>query len=219
MFNGFNKKTIEILDSLKFNNNKPYYNSIKEKYTENVTKPLKLLSEDLIEVLRDIDIDLVANTRYCVSTPFADARFNKAKPIKEYVYLRYRINPQKSSNVLGYFFDASPEGMKYGLKLYKASPRGVRDIGDELLWENLDVLNALAGKGYLLTMGGSDEHEERFSKVALNKKEWVKGKDFMLYKKCDIEDTFFERALFDKISADFCELKNVYYILKDTIVL
>ena len=100
MFNGFNEKTISVLDSLKFNNSKSYYNNIKEEYAENVIKPLKLLNEDLIGVLGEIDGDLILNTRYCVSSPFSDARFIKSKQLKEYVYLRYRVNPQKSCNVL-----------------------------------------------------------------------------------------------------------------------
>ena len=52
MFDGFNQKTISVLDSLKFNNSKSYYNNIKEEYAENITKPLKLLSEELIGVDR-----------------------------------------------------------------------------------------------------------------------------------------------------------------------
>lgn len=217
MFNGFNKETISVLDSLKFNNNKIYYNSIKERYAENITKPLKLLSEALICVLGEIDNDLVLNTRYCVSTPFSDARFNKAKPIKEYVYLRYRVNPHKSSNVFGYFFDASPEGMKYGLKVYKASHRGICDIGDLLLWENLELLNALKGRGYSLMMGGDNEYEERFEKIDLEK-EWVARNEFMLYKHSKIEDVFFKRELFEKISEDFFELKDIYFILKEALI-
>lgn len=217
MFNGFNKETISVLDSLKFNNNKTYYNSIKERYGENITKPLKLLSEALICVLGEIDTDLLLNTRYCVSTPFSDARFNKAKPIKEYVYLRYRVNPHKSCNVLGYFFDASPEGMKYGLKVYKASHRGICDIGDLLLWENLELLNALKGRGYSLMMGGDNEYEERFEKIDLEK-EWVARNEFMLYKHSKIEDVFFKRELSEKISEDFFELKDIYFILKEALI-
>lgn len=70
MFNGFNKKTVSVLDSLKFNNSKSYYNNIKEEYAENITKPLKLLSKELIGVLGEIDGDLILNTRYCVSSSF-----------------------------------------------------------------------------------------------------------------------------------------------------
>lgn len=217
MFNGFNKKTVSVLDSLKFNNSKSYYNNIKEEYAENITKPLKLLNEELIGVLGEIDGDLILNTRYCISSPFSDARFNKSRPLKEYVYLRYRVNPQKSCNVLGYFFDASPEEMKYGLKVYKASHRGICDIGDLLLWENTELLNALEGRGYSLAMGGASEHEERFEKINLEK-EWVSRNEFMLYKRSKIEDVFFKRELFEKIKWDFFELSDVYFILKEALI-
>ena len=55
MFDGFNKRTVSILDSLKFNNSKSYYNNIKEEYAENITKSLKLLSEEIIGVPGEID--------------------------------------------------------------------------------------------------------------------------------------------------------------------
>ena len=52
MFDGFNKRTVSILDSLKFNNSKSYYNNIKEEYAENIKSRL---SEEIIGVPGEID--------------------------------------------------------------------------------------------------------------------------------------------------------------------
>ena len=107
--------------------------------------------------------------------------------------------------------------MKYGLKVYKASHRGICDIGDLLLCENLELLNALKGRGYSLMMGGDNEYEERFEKIDLEK-EWVARNEFMLYKHSKIEDVFFKRELLEKISEDFFELKDIYFILKEALI-
>jgi uncharacterized protein (DUF2461 family) len=43
MFDGFSQKTVSILLSIRFNNNREYFNTIKQEYIENVKKPLELL--------------------------------------------------------------------------------------------------------------------------------------------------------------------------------
>lgn len=82
--------------------------------------------------------------------------------------------------------------MKYGLKVYKASHRGICDIGDLLLWENTELLNVLEEKGYSLVMGDASEYEERFEKINLEK-EWFSRNEFMLYKPLENRRCFFSK--------------------------
>lgn len=102
-------------------------------YLEGVKYPLEELYYELYSYFSKIDSDLLTNKRRSISSAYNDARFCSDNPIKEYFYIRFKKDTANKKNALGFFFDASLDGYKFGLNIYNLDARGMEKIRDYIL--------------------------------------------------------------------------------------
>jgi hypothetical protein len=218
MFEGFNQKTVSILLSIQFNNNREYFNTIKQEYPENVKRPLELLYHDLSAFLHELDPDMLFSPRKCISTPYKDARFNRTSPIKEYIYLRFLASGDKKNDIPGFFFDASADDMRCGINVYQASHAGICKIGCALR-QNIDLLDrVLDASQFSISMGGAAEYKEVFQELKSISKEWLGRNCFMIYKCESTGEMFFSRDLYHYLRDAFTALFPVYALIKGALL-
>ena len=216
MFSGFSKDTIKYFEDVSSNNNKLYFRQHKTDYLDYVKAPLKLLHTDLSEILYMIDPELCINPARCISSEYTDARFSKSKPIKEYLYLRYRLLRSRKDNIPGLFFDSSRDGLRYGLKIYNSTSKGMSYFRDALL-NNLKESQILFKNIHSITnitVEGKDFAKDHFPAVDLPLKDWLNKKDIMFCYSSEITDSFFSRVLSDEIEETFLSLSGMYQFLK-----
>ena len=217
MVEGFSQKTVSILLSIQFNNNREYFNSIKQEYLEYVKKPLERLYHDLSAFLYELDSDILLSPRKCISTPYKDARFNRTSPIKEYIYLRFLASGDKMNNIPGFFFDASAGDMRCGINVYQASHAGICKIGGALR-QNTDLLDrVLEASQFSISMGGAAEYKDVFQEIGSESKEWLGRNCFMIYKCESTGEMFFSRDLYLYLRDAFAALFPVYALIKDAL--
>ncbi len=133
MFQGFNESTIMYYKAIHKENSKKVYQDNEQLYLEGVKFPLDELYFELYNYFNGIDRDLLSNRRRCVSSAYNDARFCCETPIKEYFYIRFKLNRMNKKNALGFFFDASLDGYKYGLNIYNPDANGMNKIREYIL--------------------------------------------------------------------------------------
>ena len=95
--------------------------------------PLEELYYELYSYFSKIDSDLLSNKRRCISSAYNDARFCSDAPIKEYFCIRFKPDKENKKNALGFFFDASLTGYKFGLNIYYLNAEGMKKIRDYIL--------------------------------------------------------------------------------------
>lgn len=95
--------------------------------------PLEELYYELYSYFSKIDSDLLSNKRRCISSAYNDARFCSDAPIKEYFCIRFKPDKENKKNALGFFFDASLTGYKFGLNIYHLNAEGMKKIRDYIL--------------------------------------------------------------------------------------
>ena len=133
MFEGFNESTIRYYQAIGRNNCKNTHQENEMLYLEGVKYPLEELYYELYGYFSKVDSDLLSNKRRCISSAYNDARFCSDAPIKEYFYIRFRLDTVNKKNALGFFFDASLTGYKFGLNIYNLDTRGMEKIRDYIL--------------------------------------------------------------------------------------
>ncbi len=133
MFEGFNESTIGYYQAISRNNCKNTHQENQVLYLEGVKYPLEELYYELYSYFSKIDGDLLSSKRRCISSAYNDARFCNDTPIKEYFYIRFKLDTVSKKNALGFFFDASLTGYKFGLNIYNSDARGMEKIRDYIL--------------------------------------------------------------------------------------
>lgn len=133
MFEGFNESTTGYYQAIKKDNSKNTHKENKMLYVDGVKYPLEELYSELYQYFSKTDRDLLGNKRQCISSAYNDARFCRNAPIKEYFYIRFKLDKVSKKNVPGFFFDASLTGYKFGLNIYNSDARGMEKIREYIL--------------------------------------------------------------------------------------
>lgn len=213
-FNGFNRNTNSFLFELQFNNTIEKQSENLIKYKEYITKPINLLYLDLLDIVNQIDIPFETKPAKCISTPYTDRRFSPTVPLKEYMYLRFRV-ADKKKDILGLYFDMGSEMYGYGLKIYKPTGAGM-----ELLREKIEnhlslaskYLDDLMEKGFEIT--GEIYKKDHYSELEdCAAKNLLNRKSFSISKSVPIKDMVYCSDLAGELSNAFMDLKDIFELL------
>lgn len=219
MFRGFNTSTVEYFEAIRKENSKKTYNENAALYLEGIKYPLDELYMELYNFFGDRDNDLLSNKRRCLSSAYNDARFSREAPIKEYFYIRFKLDKADRKNMLGFFFDASLDGYKYGLNIYKPDARGMERIRDYILDNRhfaAEVIEKFIGLN-LLELQGEKYKNPSYTGENVLLQEWLERKRISFIYTESLNPCFYERAILERICRAFDSAMDVYFMLKEAL--
>lgn len=208
-FKGFDKRAVDFLFALRFSNTLENQQKNAADYKKYISLPLNLLYLDLLEIIGQFDMDFETKPVRCVSSPYTDRRFSPTAPLKEYMYLRFR-QANKSSDMLGLYFDMGCEAYGYGLRIYKASTGGVNKLKEKIS-ANTKLFSSLVDdlKSNGFEISGAGYKKDRFPDIEpCSAKQLLNMKSFSVSKVRAINDNIFSRALENEIANAFLDLKD-----------
>ena len=220
MFQGFNISTIKYYEALRKENSKKIYSENAILYLEGVKCPLEELYMELYNYFSKWDRDLLSNKRRCLSSVYNDARFCRETPIKEYFYIRFKLDKADRKKMLGFFFDASLDGYKYGLNIYNMDARGMERIRDYILDNRKfasEVIEKFSKSDFLELQG------EKYKKLSYTDEnallqDWLERKRISFIHEEPLNLCFYEREILDCICAAFDSAMDVYFMLKEILL-
>ncbi len=215
MFNGFPKELIPFWLELPLNNTIEALPENKQRYDEVVGKPLRKLFEALVPVISEFCPELEVKPSRCISSPYTDRRFSHDTPLKEYVYLRFRLL-NRESDVVGFYFDMGLSHYGYGLRVYNSTAEGMQALREKLIFRLPEAEKALPnatenGFKSIDTLYKRD-HFPALADGAV--KDIMNRKSFCLEKTVPVGEAVFSRVLADELSEGFTELKPLFKIIK-----
>lgn len=219
MFQGFNTSTIKYYEAIKKENSKKIYTENEMLYLEGVKYPLGELYIELYNYFSERDRDLLGNKRRCISSAYNDARFSRETPIKEYFYIRFKMDKADRKNMLGFFFDASLDGYKYGLNIYNMDVKGMERIRDYIL----DNRHYAAGvidkfnKSDLLELHGEKYTKPSYTNEDALLRDWLERKRISFIHEEPLNPCFYEREILDRMCSAFDSVMDVYFMLKEAL--
>jgi uncharacterized protein (TIGR02453 family) len=223
MFEGFNESAVTFLKNIMANNNKQYFNEHKADYENFIKRPLIELYYELLDTIVDIDNQIEMKLQRSISTPYTDSRFMQKKPIKEYLYLRYKLNQNRKTDIPGFFFDASIETVRFGLKIYNTTSSGMEKVRLGLL-ENTAYYNNYIKelqKKKIKLYDCEKFKRDHYPEINEPLKGWLNSKDFRVYYllgdyKAE-QSIFFKGELKTRIADVFRRLKKLYNVIKTSL--
>lgn len=219
MFQGFNESTIMFYEAIRKENCKKVFQENAQLYLEGVKNPLDELYFELYNYFYGIDRELLSNKRKCISSAYNDARFCCGTPIKEYFYIRFKMNRTSKKNALGFFFDASLEGYKYGLNIYHPDAGGMDKIRDYIL-DNKHFAKSVIedfNEAGLLEIHGEKYKRARYPKEDIVLQEWLERKRIFCTYEEKISDVFYKREILNHIFSAFDSAKEIYFMLREAL--
>lgn len=219
MFQGFNESTIMYYKAIRNENCKKVHQDNEQLYLEGVKIPLDELYFELYNYFNGIDRNLLSNRRRCISSAYNDARFCCGTPIKEYFYIRFKLNSANNKNALGFFLDASLDGYRYGLNIYNPDAGGMNKIREYIL-DNRHfakrVIEAFNETG-LLEIKGEKYKRAYYPNEDIVLQEWLEHKRISFIHEENLSDTFYKREILDYIFSAFDSVNEVYFMLKEAL--
>lgn len=219
MFQGFNESTLRYYEAIRKSNCKNTHKKNEILYLEGVKYPLEELYYELYNYFSKVDHDLLSNKRRCLSSAYNDARFCSDAPIKEYFYVRFKLDKVDKKNALGFFLDASLDGYRYGLNIYNLDARGMEKFREYFLDNKYfakEVIEKFNEAG-LLEVQGEKYKRAYYSNEDVVLQDWLERKRISFLREEELSSTFYERKMLEHILTAFDCVQDVYFMLKEVL--
>jgi len=214
-FKGFPDDFADFMFQLQLNNTMSGIEESKVNYKRLITEPLTQLFYALIPVVTAVSETIITKPSKCVSTMYSDMRFSRDRPMKEYMYIRFR-EPSRERDILGLYFDMGREHYSYGLRIYQQTAAGMACIRDCILANRQSFareLKAINDQG--MSINGDLYAKDHFPDIKdeINKN-LLNRKHFYISKDCPVGESVFSGELASEISQGFAGLKGFYQMIK-----
>ena len=219
MFQGFNESTLRYYEAIRKENCKKVHKENENLYLEGVKYPLEEMYFELYNYFIRFDSDLLGNKRRCISSAYNDARFCREAPMKEYFYIRFKLDKSNQKNAPGFFFDASLDGYKYGLNIYNMDAGGMGKIRDYILDNKhfaVEVIKEFNETG-LLEIQGEKYKRAIYTDEDIVLQEWLERKRISFIHETCLSSIFYKREILERICSAFDSAKEVYFMLKEAL--
>jgi uncharacterized protein (TIGR02453 family) len=218
-FEGFSKDTIEFLISLKYNNNKSWFEEHRQDYMSYVLDPFKNLVSELASFMLQLDPQLGVTPAVdkTISRIYKDARFSKDKSrYRSNVWITFKRPSQDWKECPSFYFEITPDFYRYGMGFYVASKETMLRFRQKLDERPEEFLQAVAfyNSGKFSLEGDSYKRllDGEKSKDIID---WYQKKTFYLACNRRLDKTLFGRSILEEIKTGFTELAPLYHYLWD----
>lgn len=219
MFQGFNECTTKYYRAVCRDNCKNVHKGNETLYLEGVKYPLEELYLELYHYFSQVDENLLGSKRRCISPVYNDARFCHTAPVKEYFYIRFKLNGANRKNTPGFFFDASLDGYRYGLNIYDPDAKGMNKIRNHILDNRhyaIDVIKDF-GEAGLLEVQGEKYKKEHYQMEDIVLQEWLERKRLSFIHEEILNAVFYKRELLGHIISAFDSARDIYFLIKEAL--
>lgn len=219
MFQGFNESTVKYFEAIRRENSKINYKANEQYYFEGVKEPLEELYYELFNYFGDIDSQLLSSKRRCISSAYNDARFCREEPIKEYLYIRFKLDKGDKKSAPGFFLDASLEGYRYGMSIYKPEPKDMEKIREYFLDNKYSAIDAVKrfNKAGLLELQGDVYKRDHYPEADAVLKPILERKRLAFVKESTLDEAFFSRKLLDNMMAAYDSVTDIFQLMKEAL--
>lgn len=219
MFQGFNESTIKYFEAIRWENSKSNYKAHEQYYFEGVKEPLEELYYELFNYFGGVDSALLSSKRRCVSSAYNDARFCREEPIKEYLYIRFKLDKGDKKSAPGFFLDASLEGYRYGMSIYKPEPKDMEKIREYFLDNKYSAIGAVQKfkEAELLELQGDMYKRDNYPEADPVLKPLLERKRLALVKESGLDARFFSRKLLEDMLAAYDSVLDIFQMIKEAL--
>jgi uncharacterized protein (TIGR02453 family) len=156
-FGGFPKQGMDFLKKLKKNNNRPWFQSHKDVYEENVKFPMQCLIASIAEEMGDIAPEIEFHPKKSIFRIYRDVRFSKNKaPYKTNVAASFNFRTKSKSPVEtpGLYLGIAPDEIFIGGGVYMPTGDQIKAIRKTIAERPDEYLAVVQSRRFKREFGG-----------------------------------------------------------------
>ncbi len=212
-FNGFTHETLDFLNEIHLNNNRPWFEQNRERYKSIVQSPFLELGRALSEPMSRIDSGFELRPEKIISRINRDVRFSRDKsPYRSNVWISYK-RPQKDwAEAPAFFFELMPDSYRYGMGFYSAGKDTMDLFRNEMTVredEFLKIVNSISKKK-IFSLEGEAYKREIKNTLPESLQTWYQKKNLYLMRTCEAGEELFNGEIADILSTGFKSLETLY---------
>lgn len=215
-FQGFTPDTYRFLMELGFQNEKPFFEANRARYTAGVQEPLRALAAALMPTLLRIDPLFNPDPKRAVSRIYRDARRTHGlAPYRDHAWLSFKHMDSHIAETFCIYFEIQPDGYGYGMGSYGASAEVMEPIRARMLADPARFL-ALSENPALeaYTVTGDMYKRDRYPLAPAELKPYLNRKSLSwCYFNTDLRRTYDGAALFAETETAMRNMAAMYQFL------
>ena len=216
VFNGFTNETFEFFMAIRFNNNRPFFQSNHDWYMRAVREPCLALADALSDVVEEIDPDLDRRPNKALSRINRDIRYTRDKsPYRDCLWLAFRRPGEERKTTVGVFVDIRDTVISYGMGAYLENRELMNSIRAYIEKSPQEFLNAyLPVKDDFTLYVMPNKRMKVPEGVPEALIPWYTAKNFYLEAEITDYDLICSPELADEIKKGYLRLKPLYEIIR-----
>ena len=165
MFSGFTEETYAFFWDLAFHNSREFMEANRERYRENVYRPLVELTEEILPAALELDGRFNARPQSCVSRINRDTRYSKDKsPYRDHAWIAFRMPGTYLSENFCLYAEINRDSYGYGVGMYGPNPPMMAAFRERMLAHPDDFLRMAGRKAFtdVFELEGEEYRKIRF---------------------------------------------------------
>ncbi len=215
-FNGFTLETLDFLNEIHLNNNRPWFEQNRERYKSIVQSSFIELGRAISEPMRKIDSGFELRPEKIISRINRDVRFSRDKsPYRSNVWISYRRPQKEWMEAPAFFFELMPDSYRYGMGFYSAGKDTMDLFRNEMIEredEFLKIVNSISKKKIFLLEGETYKREIK-NELPETLQPWYQKKNLYLMRTCEAGEELFNGEIADILSTGYRSLESLYNFL------
>lgn len=212
----FTRETLDFLAENRLRDSKEWFDGHRGVYKKYVAEPLAKLVELLAPALADIDAEIIAEPKTCVSRIYRDTRFSKDKSrYRDVMWCSFDRDRKLNVGLPGFFFELSPAGFRYGMGYCEPSARSMESVRSLILNNTPEFLEAFAAykEQDKFSLEGDFYKKSKAPEAPEEIKYWLDRKNMnFIYLSADFVELFSDK-LAGEIAEGFKTLAPMYEFL------
>ena len=127
-------EALHFLTENMLHDSKTWHHEHKDQYQKLIMEPMLELTQQLIPTIAEIDPEILAIPRRCISRIYRDTRFSKDKTLyRDVVWCSFTRDQKRYDYPPALFFEFSPARIRYGCGFYFLPPSRMQLLRDSIL--------------------------------------------------------------------------------------
>jgi uncharacterized protein (TIGR02453 family) len=214
----FTQDIFQFLEDISQNNNKEWFLTNKERYTDSLLNPLKQLVIELTPTMLKIDklFEVEASVDKTISRIYRDTRFSKDKKLyKNTMWITFVKKNVNKNDYPAFFFEISSYSFRYGMGFFSASTKSMNSIRASIDANSKHFKSIIGTLSHdsIFVLEGELYKKNRYPGNDESIRDWYNRKSMYLVYNVVEKNELLEKNFITTLKDDYTSLTAIYHYL------
>ena len=211
--NLFTKDMLDFMMDIRFNNNKAFMTTMRDKYIRVMRDPYYRLIEQLAPTMKAIDPDMEVRPVKCLSRIFRDTRYSHDKsPYRDHHWIAFRKQGVPRDQSVMFWFEIRLEYVSWGMGFWGENKEALESLRRKMAAKPDELLSLLPilNNNHFILEGRRYQRKSVPESLPASLRDWYLSREIYLTRQGVDPNWIFEEDLHQRLIADYLLLEPFY---------